>query len=130
MSGPPRELAKNSRNTDDDRQGYLPSDHVLVGYGRSPERALFWSTSVVLLGMVVFRPHRMEPRTTNLKADHYSALWYSIDLFLPLIKLQDAELWKPRDEARFARFWSRFHTMLGWALIPIAVAAWTGMLEK
>ena len=101
-----------------------------VGYGRSPERALFWSTSVVLLGVVVFRPHRMEPRTTNLKADHYSALWYSIDLFLPLIKLQDAELWKPRDEARFARFWSRFHTMLGWALIPIAVAAWTGMLEK
>lgn len=101
-----------------------------VGYGRSPERALFWSTSIILVGVMVFRPQRMEARTTNIKTDHYSAFWYSIDLFLPLIKLQDAEMWKPRDEARFARFWSRLHTMLGWALIPIALAAWTGMLEK
>ena len=101
-----------------------------VGYGRSPERAFFWSVAIVLVGMLVFRPHRMEPRTTNLKTDFYSPLWYSVDLFLPLIKLQDAELWKPRDNYRFARFWSRLHTMLGWALIPIAVAAWTGMLAK
>ena len=99
-----------------------------VGYGRSPERALVWSIAIVLVGMLVFRPHRMEPRTTNLKTDSYSPFWYSIDLFLPLIKLQDAELWKPRDDAWFARFWSRLHTMLGWALIPIALAAWTGML--
>lgn len=101
-----------------------------VGYGRSPERALLWSILIVSVGMFVFRPHRMEPRTTNLKTDFYSPFWYSVDLFLPLIKLQDAELWKPRDNFRFARFWSRLHTMLGWALIPIAVAAWTGMLEK
>ncbi|MBC8094893.1 MAG: pentapeptide repeat-containing protein [Akkermansiaceae bacterium] len=99
-----------------------------VGYGRSPQRALVWSIAIVLVGMLVFRPHRMEPRTTNLKTDFYSPLWYSVDLFLPLIKLQDAELWKPRDDFRFARFWSRLHTMLGWALIPIALAAWTGML--
>jgi len=101
-----------------------------VGYGRSPERALGWSILIVSAGMLVFRPHRMEPRTTNLKTDYYSPFWYSVDLFLPLIKLQDAELWKPRDNFRFARFWSRLHTMLGWALIPIALAAWTGMLEK
>jgi hypothetical protein len=101
-----------------------------VGYGRSPQRALVWSVSIVGVGMLVFRPHRMEPRTTNLKADLYSPLWYSLDLFLPLIKLRDAELWKPRDNFRFARFWSRLHTMLGWALIPIALAAWTGMLGK
>ncbi len=101
-----------------------------VGYGRSPERALLWSIAIVSAGMLVFRPHRMEPRTTNLKADVYSPLWYSVDLFLPLIKLQDAELWKPRDDFRFARVWSRLHTMLGWALIPIAVAAWTGMFGK
>lgn len=101
-----------------------------VGYGRSPGRALFWSALIVLAGMMVFRPHRMEPRTTNLKTDCYSAFWYSVDLFLPFIKLQDAEMWKPRDKLWLVRFWSRLHTMLGWALIPIAVAAWTGMFEK
>ena len=101
-----------------------------VGYGRSPGRALVWSILIVSAGMLVFRPHRMEPRTTNLKTDCYSPFWYSVDLFLPLIKLQDSDLWKPRDNFRFARFWSRLHTMLGWALIPIALAAWTGMLGQ
>jgi len=101
-----------------------------VGYGRSPGRALFWSALIVAVGMVVFRPQRMEPRTTTLKTDCYSAFWYSVDLFLPLIKLRDAEMWKPRDHLWFVRFWSRLHTMLGWALIPIALAAWTGMLGK
>lgn len=101
-----------------------------VGYGRSPERALFWSAAIVLFGMKVFRPPFMEPRRQDAKPDRYSPFWYSMDLFLPLVKLQDADMWKPRDESRFARFWSRIHTMLGWALIPIAVAAWTGMLEK
>jgi uncharacterized protein YjbI with pentapeptide repeats len=101
-----------------------------VGYGRSPERALLWSVSIILLGMAIFRPGWMEPRTTNLKADIYSPFWYSIDLFLPLIKLQDSDLWKPRDDRWLVRYWSRLHTILGWALIPIALAAWTGMLEK
>ena len=72
----------------------------------------------------------MEPRTTNLKTDYYSPFWYSVDLFLLAIKLQDAELWKPRDNFWFARIWSRLHIMLGWALIPIALAAWTGIIEK
>src|SRR5262249_421166 len=58
-----------------------------VGYGRSPERALFWSGLIVLVGMVVFRPRYMEPRTTNLKADVYSSFLDSIDLFLTLVKL-------------------------------------------
>lgn len=101
-----------------------------VGYGRSPERALLWSAAIVLFGIRVFRPANMEPRLDNAKPDRYSPFWYSVDLFLPLVKLQDAELWKPKDAPWFPRFWSRIHTMLGWALIPIAVAAWTGMLEK
>jgi hypothetical protein len=101
-----------------------------VGYGRGPERAIFWSAAIVLVGIRVFRPGNMEPRLDNAKPDCYSPFWYSVDLFLPLVKLQDAELWKPKDAPWFPRFWSRIHTMLGWALIPIAVAAWTGMLEK
>lgn len=103
-----------------------------VGYGRSPERAFFWSMAIVLFGTWVFRPHRMEPRNTTINStpEHFSPFWYSVDLFLPLVKLQDAEIWKPRDNSGFARFWSRIHTTLGWALIPIAVAAWTGMLER
>lgn len=103
---------------------------VFVGYGRSPLRALFWSILIVTYGVSVFRPKRMEPRSKDIKTGPFSPFWYSMDMFLPLIKLHDAELWMPKAEARYARFWGRIHTVLGWALIPIAVAAWTGMLEK
>lgn len=101
-----------------------------VGYGRSPERALFWSLAIILFGTAVFRAKDMEPRNPALAVDGFSPFWYSVDLFLPLVKLQDADLWKPRETSGLPRLWSRFHTMLGWALIPIAVAAWTGMLEQ
>ena len=76
-----------------------------VGYGRSPGRALFWNTLIVAVSMVVFRPQRMEPRTTNLNTDCYSAFWYDVDLFLQLIKLQDAEMWKPRTSRRGRGCW-------------------------
>jgi hypothetical protein len=101
-----------------------------VGYGRSPLRALFWSALIVAYGVIVFRPQRMEQRLKEVKTGPFSPFWYSMDMFLPLIKLHDAEHWVPKAEARYARFWGRIHTVLGWALIPIAVAAWTGMLEK
>lgn len=101
-----------------------------VGYGRSPLRALFWSSLIVAYGVSVFRPERMEQRSKEIKTGPFSPFWYSMDMFLPLIKLHDAEHWVPKAEARYARFWGRIHTVLGWALIPIAVAAWTGMLEK
>ena len=101
-----------------------------VHYGRSPERALFWSMAIVLFGLGVFRPRYMEPQKTDYKAGRFSPFWYSMDLFLPFIKLHDADIWKPKDDCGFPRVWSRIHTMLGWALIPIAVAAWTGMLSR
>ncbi|MGV3754684.1 MAG: pentapeptide repeat-containing protein [Verrucomicrobiota bacterium] len=103
---------------------------LFVGYGRSPLRALFWSALIVLYGVTVFRPHRMEARSDIVKTGPFSPFWYSMDMFLPLIKLHAAELWIPRAEATYTRVWGRVHTVLGWALIPIAVAAWTGMLEK
>ena len=92
---------------------------TFVGYGRSPLRALFWSALIVAYGMTVFRPHRMEARSDIVKTGPFSPFWYSMDMFLPLIKLHDAELWIPKAEARYARFWGRIHTVLGWAVSDI-----------
>jgi uncharacterized protein YjbI with pentapeptide repeats len=101
-----------------------------VGYGRSPIRALIWSALIVVYGVTVFRPRRMEARSTIVRTGPFSPFWYSLDMFLPLIKLHDADYWVAKGGERYARLWGRIHTVLGWALIPIAVAAWTGMLEK
>jgi hypothetical protein len=101
-----------------------------VGYGRSPQRAIFWSVAIVGIGCLVFRPERMEPQKSEYSARKYSAFWYSMDVYLPVIKLHDAEIWKPKEECVLAHVWRRIHTVLGWALIPIALAAWTGMLSR
>ena len=101
-----------------------------VGYGRSPQRAIFWSVAIVGTGCLVFRPERMEPQKSEYSARKYSAFWYSVDVYLPIIKLHDAEIWKPKEEYVLGHVWRRIHTVLGWALIPIALAAWTGMLPR
>ena len=101
-----------------------------VGYGRSPERAIFWSVAIVGFGCVMFRPRRMEPQKVEHVGRKYSAFWYSVDVYLPIIKLHDAEIWKPKEKYVLTLVWRRIHTVLGWALIPIAIAAWTGMLSR
>ncbi len=101
-----------------------------VGYGRSPERAIFWSVAIIAFGCVMFRPSRMEVQKSEFTQRKYSPFWYSVDVYLPIIKLHDAEVWKPREECTFTHVWRRIHTVLGWALIPIALAAWTGMLSQ
>ncbi len=100
-----------------------------VGYGRSPERAIFWSVAIIGIGCVMFQPNRMEPQMSEYTGRKYSPFWYSVDVYLPIIKLHDAEIWKPKEECVLTHVWRRIHTILGWALIPIAIAAWTGMLS-
>ena len=100
-----------------------------VGYGRSPERAIFWSVAIIGFGCVMFHPNRMEPQKSEYTGRKYSPFWYSVDVYLPIIKLHDSEIWKPKEEYVLTHVWRRIHTILGWALIPIAIAAWTGMLS-
>ncbi|MEO7298507.1 MAG: pentapeptide repeat-containing protein [Verrucomicrobiota bacterium] len=101
-----------------------------VGYGRSPERAIFWSVAIIGFGCVIFQPNRMEPQKSEFTGRKYSPFWYSVDVYLPIIKLHDADVWKPKEEYILTHVWRRIHTVLGWALIPIALAAWTGMLSR
>jgi hypothetical protein len=100
-----------------------------VGYGRSPERAIFWSVVIIGIGCVMFRRDRMEAQKSEYTERKYSPFWYSVDVYLPIIKLHDAEIWKPKEDQVLTHVWRRIHTILGWALIPIAIAAWTGMLS-
>lgn len=78
----------------------------------------------------MFRPNRMEPQIAEHAGRKYSPFWYSVDVYLPIIKLRDAEIWKPKEEYVMTNVWRRIHTILGWALIPIAIAVWTGMLSN
>ena len=100
-----------------------------VGYGRRPERALYWSLGFVLLGALIFREADMvseDPRSRHLT---YNSFWYSLDLLTPLIDLDAAKVWVPSKNCGFKRNYARFHRIIGWILVPIGIAAITGIIK-
>jgi hypothetical protein len=101
----------------------------LVGYGRRPWQAGIPCAALVALGCVLFSPKKMERQKPEDTPRVYSRFWYSLDLFLPFVDLQADDVWKPKTNERFLRHYVRLHVMLGWILIPIVLAALTGLIK-
>jgi len=103
---------------------------VLVCYGRRPELAFIWSAFIVSIGYFVFRPKEaMELQQPEATSQNFNPLRYSLDLFLPFIDLQAANVWLPKQGRYFAQHYMRVHTILVWILIPIGLAALTGIIK-
>lgn len=102
----------------------------LVGYGRRPWLAFVWGAIFIALGWLVFRRRKdMEAQKPEYENRPYSPFWYSLDVFLPFVDLQAAGVWMPRRNRRFARTYVAIHTLLGWILIPIGLAAVSGLIK-
>jgi hypothetical protein len=100
----------------------------LVGYGRKPWRAALYSLAVAVVGVFIFRPHRMESRKEGVQSPCYSSFWYSLDLLAPVIDLGPAKEWKPKDNV-WLRHYTYFQRLAGWILIPLVVGAITGIIK-
>ena len=61
--------------------------------------------------------------------DGYNPWWYSIGLFLPIVDLEDAKKWTVKPEHKWRRHYMRVHVILGYLLVPIGLAAWTGLIR-
>lgn len=103
---------------------------VLVGYGRKPWLVLIYSIVIVAIGYFVFRSRaKMEPLKSEDASRHYSPFWYSVDLFAPVINLGAASIWIPKENRKVARNYAHLQRILGWILIPIGLAALTGIIK-
>lgn len=110
----------------------------LVGYGRYPGQALIPSACFVLAGSLVFwlGQRHMVPKKPNETERKYNELWYaldpfwySLDLFAPVIDLDAASVWTPTPEWKIGWYYARFQRIIGWILVPIIVAALTGIIK-
>ncbi len=102
----------------------------LVGYGRKPQKALAISLMVVFLGTVIFwRRRDMELQDSKSCRAIYNPFWYSLDLLTPIIDMDAARVWMPRENWWFGRNYARLHRILGWILVPIGLAAITGIIK-
>ncbi len=104
--------------------------HFLVGYGRHPEYALYYCFGFVIFGALIFRsPANVVPRRNDDTSQRYNPFWYSFDLLTPFIDLHLADSWMPRQDWRFGCVYAHVHRILGWILVPIGIAAITGIIK-
>ena len=132
---------------------------LLIGYGREPWRAGLFAIGFTLLGMLIFdRSHMMaqnseEKNKADAKGDNkspgtsedktetrapekkkndkqnYSRFWYSLDVLAPAIELGADKAWQPNPDWWFGRNYAYIHRIAGWILIPLILAAITGIVH-
>lgn len=110
---------------------------VFIGYGREPWLAFFWWLGLIAFGCVMFFKKSWMTLSDERKGGeesnrYYNPFWYSLDLFAPVIDLGSAKTWEPGPNHQYpwlARQYAYVHKILGWILIPIALATITGYLK-
>jgi uncharacterized protein YjbI with pentapeptide repeats len=103
--------------------------YLLVGYGRRPWQAGIPCAVLVALGCILFSPKKMEAQKPEDRPRVYNRFWYSLGLFLPFVDLQSNKVWKPKADQTFLRNYMRVHILLGWILVPLVLAAVTGLIK-
>lgn len=115
------------------KYGWNIIEWITTGYGQRLELALLWSGGFIVLGVFVFRREEWMETKEQSEAktfkNTYHPLWYSIALFLPVVSLEDKDIWIPKADRRKSRVYMRLHIILGYLLIPIGLAAWTGLIK-
>jgi hypothetical protein len=135
----------------------------LIGFGYQPSHALFLSIAVILVGIAVFKigydagliiPNSEEAFGTRdgwkgqLKDTYpkFNTLIYSIETFVPLVKLGIDEHWMINANrgamlASLGKFWILtvggllrgylwLHNSAGWVLTTLSVGALTGLIKS
>ncbi len=138
---------------------------ITINYGYRPLQALWWILAFVILGTVLFGWGYRGGLVTPTKAgayksfvaeggcpNHYppfNSFVYSLENFLPLVDLHQAEHWRPnprhtrdhqitlfgrrRDlgkmEGAALRVYLWLHILAGWTLTPLFVAGITGLIH-
>lgn len=106
-----------------------------IGFGYRSHRTLLWALGFVILGAFLFNEGYQAGHLVPPKPDskgQFSAIGYSLDSFLPIINLHQEELFVPTGfgSGRWIQYYYWLHICLGWALITLGVAGFTGLVRK
>ncbi len=106
--------------------------YYLIGYGRRIEQSIYISIFFIILGSFILRKEIMTKSRSQEKVLYFNCFWYSVDLFLPFIDLKMEKNWIPNPDLPciwLLRLYMCLHIISGWFLIPIGLAAFTGIIE-
>jgi len=121
-----RELAEKTRWWDPRRWLEWFFWGRLAGYGRAPFRVVFISLAFIILGAFVFDPEHLTANKKSAEGRIYKSMlirfFLSLDRFLP-IELGLAKNWDAKANRFIIWFYFHLQQILGWILIPIALAS-------
>lgn len=101
----------------------------LFGYGRSWVYPIVWCMAIIVVGAFVFRDTTLMEKQDEQPVSPFSSLWYSIDLFVPVLSLGVASRWHPKRDQRFLLFYSKLLSLVGLVFLSAALGALTGTLK-
>ena len=122
----------------------------LIGYGYRPFRALLLAMVIFILGTAIFQAaydaHIMMPRNNDSAwVQDFNAVIYSLDAFLPIIDLYQADHWIPKNgktgeisvfekpfllNGTMIHYYLCLHILSGWVLTLLFVGSVTGLIRK
>jgi hypothetical protein len=111
---------------------------MLQGFGRKPQRVIYYDLGLVLVGAFLFRRWKMilkaagSENKEDLKpgsSPPYNAFLYSLTLFAPAIDSQYTNNWEISPGHRKTRWYLHVHKILGYVLVPLTIAIWTGIFK-
>lgn len=98
----------------------------IAGYGRAPFRVFFLSLLMILLGALLYNPVHLKAESAVPDDKTYKLIiirvFLSLDRFLP-IELGLAKNWEPKLSNFLIWLYYHLELILGWILIPIALAS-------
>jgi hypothetical protein len=109
-----------------------------IGYGYRPMRAIWASVVFIFAGWIfssfrLFSPTDKDKASVNgsavLDKDYpkFSRFIYSLETFIPFLKLGVADYWHPTGGALRVYFW--IHIIIGWILTTLLAGALTGLIK-
>lgn len=109
---------------------------ALIGYGYKVWLALIWSGVVIVTGACIFKRGYKRGRISATQIQHglfqhylrFSAILYSLEMFLPFLKLKQSELWKPCSMGLYVYLCA--HVFAGWLLTLWLIAGATGLIKQ
>jgi hypothetical protein len=123
-AGRDRELIESLRHWELPNTLYLVLSKVMIGYGYSMWLTIVWAIVFVSIGTVVFKHSREGINEPPLRLD---ALFYSIDMFLPIIEFRKHH--RDIDVTSNARFYFYLHKLVGWLVSSFIVAGLAGFTK-
>lgn len=101
----------------------------LFGYGRAWVYPIMWCLAFIAAGAFVFRDVALMEKHDAEPAWPFSPLWYSIDLFVPVLSLGVASRWHPKPDRGFLVFYAKLLSLVGLIFLSAALGALTGSLK-